>query len=54
MPRRILDGEQPCFPKRIHYAASFSFRCFGSFARREDIKMPKRFRTGQLTNRVIR
>jgi hypothetical protein len=50
MPRRIFDGEQPRFSERIYDAASFRFRRFGSFARWEDIEMPKRLRTNQFTD----
>jgi hypothetical protein len=54
MPRRIFNGEQPRFPECIYNAASFRFYSFGGFARWEGVEMPKRFRTGQFPNCIIR
>jgi hypothetical protein len=54
VPIRIIDREQPNFPKGLQDCASSSLRGFCSLSCRETIQAPEDLVSGELSNGVVR
>ena len=54
VPIRIIDREQPNFPKGLQDCASSSLRSFCGLSCRETIQVPEDLVSGELSNGVVR